>query len=64
MHESLSVPLWASIPFLLMLLAIALGPLFKPHWWEKNYPWVALALGAVVILLYLFYFRTLEPLGE
>ena len=64
MHESLSVPLWASIPFLLMLLAIALGPLFKPHWWERNYPWVALALGAVVILLYLFYFRTLEPLGE
>ncbi|MEI6310220.1 MAG: sodium:proton antiporter, partial [bacterium] len=38
MHESLSVPLWASIPFLLMLLTIALGPLFKPHWWERNYP--------------------------
>jgi Na+/H+ antiporter NhaD/arsenite permease-like protein len=64
MHETLNIPLWASIPFLLMLLAIALGPLFKPHWWEKNYPWVALALGAVVVLLFLFYFRTLEPLGE
>ncbi|MCX5975700.1 MAG: sodium:proton antiporter [Coprothermobacterota bacterium] len=60
----MNIPLWASVPFLLMLLAIALGPLVKPHWWERNYPWVALALGAVVILLYLFYFRTLEPLGE
>ena len=31
-----AMPLWAIIPFVLMLLCIALGPLFFEHWWEKN----------------------------
>lgn len=31
-----NIPLWASIPFLFMLLTIAVGPLLFPHWWEKN----------------------------
>lgn len=31
-----SIPLWASIPFAVMLLMIALGPLFFEEWWEKN----------------------------
>ncbi len=29
-------PLWASIPFVVMLLMIAIGPLVVEHWWEKN----------------------------
>lgn len=29
-------PLWASVPFVIMLLSIALGPLFFNHWWENN----------------------------
>jgi len=41
------MPLWASIPFVVMLLTIALGPLFFEHWWEenKNKLIVSLALG-------------------
>ncbi|MFO7721704.1 MAG: sodium:proton antiporter, partial [Bacteroidales bacterium] len=36
-HEIIaSIPLWASIPFLLMLLTIAVGPLMFHHWWEQN----------------------------
>ncbi len=31
-----SIPLWASIPFAVMLLMIALGPLFFEEWWESN----------------------------
>ncbi len=31
-----NIPLWASIPFVIMLLAIAIGPLVAEHWWEKN----------------------------
>jgi len=31
-----SLPLWYCLPFVGMLLSIALFPLFKPHWWEKN----------------------------
>jgi Na+/H+ antiporter NhaD/arsenite permease-like protein len=30
------IPLWAIIPFVLMLLMIAVGPLLFHHWWEKN----------------------------
>lgn len=31
-----TLPLWASIPFVIMLLMIAIGPLVMEHWWEKN----------------------------
>lgn len=30
------MPLWVSIPFLIMLLAIAVGPLILGKWWDKN----------------------------
>lgn len=35
-HVAESVPLWLSIPFVVMLLFIAIGPLFFHHWWEEN----------------------------
>lgn len=37
-HEASNfiMPLWASIPFVIMLLMIAIGPLFFHHWWEEN----------------------------
>ena len=31
-----SVPVYAVVPFAAMLLAIAVGPLWVPHWWESN----------------------------
>ncbi len=31
-----AIPLWAIIPFIIMLLMIAIGPLFFHHWWEEN----------------------------
>lgn len=30
------MPAWAMIPFGIMLLMIAIGPLVAEHWWEKN----------------------------
>ena len=30
------LPMWSFIPFIGMLLSIALFPLLKQHWWEKN----------------------------
>ncbi len=46
-HSHVVIPLWASIPFAIMLLFIAIGPLFFNHWWEenKNKLIVSLALG-------------------
>ena len=40
------------VPFVLMLLAIALLPLIAPHWWEWNLhkALVALALGVPVVM--------------
>jgi len=34
--ESIPIPLWASVPFVIILLFIAIGPLFFHHWWENN----------------------------
>ncbi|WP_199269595.1 sodium:proton antiporter [Formosa sp. L2A11] len=30
------IPLWPSIPFFIILLAIAIGPLIAEDWWENN----------------------------
>ncbi len=32
------LPLWTTIPFIGILLSIALGPLVAPHWWHRNFP--------------------------
>ncbi|HDR50149.1 MAG TPA: sodium:proton antiporter [Mariniphaga anaerophila] len=51
-----AIPLWLSIPFVVMLLFIAVGPLLFNHWWEnnRNKLKVSLALGvplSVVLVL-------------
>jgi len=52
---SLAPPVYAVAPFVLMLLAIAVGPLWVPHWWEsnRNKLVVAAALGLPILALYL-----------
>ncbi|HXK61780.1 MAG TPA: sodium:proton antiporter, partial [Acidobacteriota bacterium] len=44
---------WWVIPFVLLLLSIAVAPFINRHWWESNYPFVAFGLGAIVIVYYL-----------
>jgi len=48
------LPLYSVVPFVAMLLAIAICPLRAPHWWEsnRNKLIVAVALGAPVLALY------------
>jgi len=41
------------IPFVVLLLMIATGPLFYHHFWEKHYPKVAIVLGAITVLYYM-----------
>ncbi len=45
-----TTPIWAVIPFVILLGMIATGPLFFHHWWERNYPKVAIGLGVLVAL--------------
>ena len=41
-------------PFVLLLAAIALAPLFFPDWWGKHYTKVAFSLAAFVVICYVF----------
>jgi len=42
------------LPFVVLLVAIALGPFINRHWWEKNYSYVAAGLGLITVAYYLF----------
>jgi Na+/H+ antiporter NhaD/arsenite permease-like protein len=50
-----ALPLYTVLPFVAMLLAIALCPLWTPHWWEpnRNKLLVGAVLGLPVAALYL-----------
>lgn len=43
------------LPFAILLLMIATGPLFYHHFWERNYPKIAIALGSVTVIYYLIF---------
>ena len=45
------------IPFVLLLLMIATGPLFYKHFWEKHYPKVSIVLGVFVVIYYLIFLK-------
>lgn len=54
-HEEHAMPaMWSVIPFVLLLLMIATGPLFYAHFWHKYYPHVAFILGALIVAYYQF----------
>lgn len=46
-------PLWI-IPFVTLLLSIAIVPLIHKHFWEKYYPHIAIFLGLITVSYYLF----------
>ncbi len=53
-HAGLKAPVWLVIPFILLLLMIATGPLFYEHFWHKNYPLISVVLAILVVVYYLF----------
>lgn len=54
-HHGVSPARWSVIPFAILLLMIATGPLFYEHFWHKNYPKVAVGLAVLVVVYYLFF---------
>ena len=52
------------LPFVLLLGAMALGPVLAPTWWRKQYPKVALGLGAITVGAYCFWLHDLVSLGQ
>ena len=58
-HGGAHAPAWTVIPFVLLLLMIATGPLFYEHFWHKNYPIIAVLLALIVVLYYIFVLHNL-----
>jgi len=52
------------LPFVLLLGAIAAGPLLAPKWWLRHYAKIALGLGAITAGCYVFVLRDLPSLGH
>ena len=48
------VPMWAIIPFVVLLLMIATGPLFYEHFWHQNYPLISVLMAVGVVAYYIF----------
>jgi len=65
-HESL--PLISVVPFIIMLLCIAIIPLVKEHWWEDN--WNKLKISCVlgipigILIFFLNYHELLKTMEE
>jgi len=53
---------WTVFPFALLLLLIALAPLWIPHFWEKFYAHIAVVLGLLTAGYYVIELQRVEPL--
>ena len=60
----LSPSLLMLTPFVLLLTAIAVGPLWFSTWWARHYPKVVGVLSGVVVLYYVFGLQATAELGE
>ncbi|MEM8938632.1 MAG: sodium:proton antiporter [Bacteroidota bacterium] len=54
-QESHSPAPLSVIPFVMLLMMIATGPLFYPHFWHKSYPVISIVLAFTVCTYYLFW---------
>jgi len=52
---------WMVLPFVLLLGAIAIGPLWCPAWWLKHYPKVSFGLGFVTVAYYVGVLQASAP---
>jgi Na+/H+ antiporter NhaD/arsenite permease-like protein len=51
------LPAWSTLPFVGILLSIALFPLAAPHVWHHHYPKVALAWGLLLAVPFVWVYR-------
>lgn len=54
------MPFLLIVPFALLLLLIAIAPLFFADWWSKHYPKVSLSLGVIVLAYYILQLHSVE----
>ena len=51
-HAAAAVPGWLCIPFVILLLCVAIGPIALPHQWEKRQGLVVAVLSALLLVSY------------
>ncbi len=51
------LPIWSALPFVGILLSIALFPLFKPVWWHHNFGKVSLFWALAFAVPFLFVYK-------
>jgi Na+/H+ antiporter NhaD/arsenite permease-like protein len=65
MHLDMPVPNpWSMAPFGLLLGAMALAPIVAHGWWLRHYVKVALGLGAITLVYYMFGLHAWVPIGH
>ncbi|MCP4291131.1 MAG: sodium:proton antiporter [bacterium] len=57
------LPLWTAIPFVCILLSIALGPLVAPHFWHHHFPKIS-AMWALIFAVPFIIWNPSEAFGE
>jgi len=48
------------LPFVILLLMIATGPLFYKHFWERHYPKISILLGLVTLVYYVYVLKDIH----
>lgn len=61
-NQELNIHPLLILPFVLLLLSIAIIPLVNSKWWERYYSFVAVGLGLVTMAYYLLVFRAPTPI--
>jgi Na+/H+ antiporter NhaD/arsenite permease-like protein len=57
-ESSLKLPdFYMVLPFFILLLMIATGPLFYRHFWERHYPKISILLGLIIVIYYIFFLK-------
>jgi Na+/H+ antiporter NhaD/arsenite permease-like protein len=51
------LPLWSILPFVGILLSIALMPLFVPHFWDHHFPKVSAFWALVLAIPFIYFFK-------
>ncbi|MFO0935201.1 MAG: sodium:proton antiporter [Gemmataceae bacterium] len=64
--NALAVPVWSAVPFIALLLCVALLPIFAEHWWHQNRNKAILSVmfSVPVVILLVMKKGGLEPLGH
>src|SRR4030043_1631023 len=57
MELGVALPLWSVLPFVGILLSLALIPLIAPRFWHHHFPKVSAFWALVFAIPFLFFFR-------